>query len=252
MFKLDDKELKQYSKNLKSVAKNAFPKAIRSTLERMAYLTVAEYKKNVKKKFVVRNPGSNIILKSIRYEKCSNTLDVDNMSAHTGQGAKTFGKDTDQLKKQEFGESIVSKSKHIAKPTKYARGGNYKRIVREQNFMSKIKVSRISDLVKHPAKSEFKEFRQAIGYIKHNPDKKIYFLPSRESNFGINGIAELKSGGKKNANFLYSLKGKTQDLKPTPVLKPAGDAIGAKSADVFKHEAQRRISRELSKGLTNS
>ena len=171
------------------------------------------------------------------------------MEACAGQASKTFGKTSEQFKKQEFGETIKAKGKHLVKATKYARGGNYKRLVKQENFMSKIKVSKINDLVEHPAKTEFKEFRQAIGYIKHNPDKKIYFKPSGESYFGINGIAELSNSGKKVAKFVYSLKDKEQPLKAQPVLKPTGEAIGAKSADIFKREAQRRIAKELSRGL---
>lgn len=252
MFNIDKKQLKQYQKNLEEVAKNAFPKTVRSTLDRLAFLTVAEYKKNVKKSFVVRSVKSNIIIKSIRYEKCKGTLDTSQMEALTGQGNTTFGKKTDQLRKQEYGETLVSKSKHIVKPTKYSRGGSYRKLVKSENFMANIKVKKITDLVEHPAKNEFQQFRQAIGYIKHNPDKKIHFLPSGESYLGINGIAELSANGDKSAKFIYSLKDKTQALKPTPVLKPAANTIGAQSGSVFEHEMQRRIIRELSKGLNNN
>lgn len=249
MFDFDDRELKQYKENLKKVSSTAFPKAVRSTLDRMAFLTQKHYKKAVKRKFVIRNAKSNIVLKSIRYEKCSSSLDLSKMDAKTGQAATLYGKNTDQLRKQEFGETITSRGKHIAKPTKYARGGNYKRIVKESHYFSKIKVKRISDLVKHPAKNEFKEFRQAIAYIKNNPEKTIYFLPSGENYHGINGIMRLENNEKKSANFVYSLKGKTQQLKKVPTLEPASKMVGAQSSSIFVHEAQRRILKEMSKGL---
>ena len=252
MFNINSKELQQYEKNLKAASSTAFPKAVRSTVDRLAYLTVAEYKKNVKKTFVVRNPGSNIILKSIRYEKSPGTLDISKMEALIGQGNKTFGKTTDQLRKQEFGETLKAKNNHIVKPTKFARGGSYKRVVKQENFMSKIKVKRISDLVKNPADTQEKQFRQAIGYIKRHPGQKIYFLPSEANRRGLKGIAQLQANGKKSARFVYSLKDKTQPLTAQPILQPAGNKIGAQSGSVFKNEAQRRITSELSKGLNNS
>lgn len=249
MFNFMDEDLKRYQENLKKVSSTAFPKAVRSMLDRQSYLGYQEFKKNIKKKFVVRNAKSNIILKSLRYEKCSSSLDVDKMESRTGQSATKYGKNTNQIRKQEFGETLTSGRKHIVKPTKYARGGSYKRIVRPENLMSKIKVKRISDLVRHPAKTEFKEFRQAIGYIKHNPDKKIFFLPSGESYFGINGIFRLEDNGKKSAKPVYSLKGKTQTLKKVPTLEPASKKIGLQGEIIFMHEAERRIFKEMSRGL---
>lgn len=250
MFSVDDKNLKQYVRNLQAVSSVAYPKAVRSTLDRMAFIGLKEYKKNVRQKFVIRNAKSNIILKSLRYEKCSGTLDINKMEAKTGQAATTFGKTTDQMRKQEFGEYIHSNANHIMKPTKAARGGSYKRAVQPQNFLSKIKVSRIEDLVKHPARTEFKQFRQAIGFARHNPDKPFYFLPSENSYFGINGIAEMNGKDEsKTAKFLYSIKEKSQKLKRIAALEPVGDMVGKRGAEIFKHEAQRRITRELQKGV---
>ena len=244
MFKIDDKELKQLTKNLKEAHKYAYPDAVRSTLNAMAFQTAQAIKPKIKETFTVRS--QNFVKNTIRYE-ATKSKKIDEMISYAGQADKTFGKPSEQFKKQECGETIKAKSKHIVKPTKAARGGSYRRLVRDENLMSRIKVKRISDLVEHPAKTEFKEFRQAIGYIKHNPDKKVYFLPSGESYFGINGIVELNPDGK--SKFLYSLKGKEQPLKPKPVIKPTGEAISAKSADIYKKEAQRRIEKELARGL---
>ena len=244
MFKIEDKELKQLTKNLQEAHKYAYPDAVRSTVNALAYQTAQAIKPKIKETFTVRS--QNFVKNTIRYEGTKSKI-VDDMISYAGQADKTFGKPSEQFKRQEFGETIKSKSKHIVKPTKTARGGSYKRLVRAENLMSKIKVKRISDLVEHPAKSEFKEFRQAIGYIKHNPGETVYFLPSGESYYGINGIVKLSANN--NSKFLYSLKGKEQPLKPQPVIKPTGEEIGAKSADIYKKEAQRRIEKELARGL---
>ena len=54
MFNIDTKDLEQYKKNLDKVSKDAFPKAVRSTLDNMAYRTHTEYKKNIKKELTIR------------------------------------------------------------------------------------------------------------------------------------------------------------------------------------------------------
>jgi len=107
-------------------------------------------------------------------------------------------------------------------------------------------------LVKYPAKTQFRQFRQAIGFAKRNPNQKIFFLPSEESYFGINGIAELDGSRNGNvAKFLYSIKGKSQKLNKVPTLEPAGRNVGMQGQSIFSHEAQRRIMKELSKKLNS-
>jgi hypothetical protein len=244
VFNIEDKELKQLTKNLQQTFKYAYPDTVRRTVNNMAFLASKAIKDKIKETFTVRS--QNFVKNTIRYKGTKSKI-VDEMITYAGQADNTFGKPSEQFKRQEFGETIKAKNKHIVKPTKAARGGSYKRLVRAENLMSKIKVKRISDLVEHPAKSEFKEFRQAIGYIKHNPDETVYFLPSGESYYGINGIVKLSADNK--SKFLYSLKGKEQPLKPQPVIKPTGEAIGAKGVELYKKEAQDRIEKELARGL---
>lgn len=252
MIDIDTKEIKQLSKNLQAVSKTAYPKAVRSTLDRMAFLGLKEYKKNVKQKFVIRNASSNIVLKSMRYQRCSNTLDISQMAADVGQAATTYGKKTEQLKRQEFGDTIVARGKHIKKPTKSARGGSYKKTVRQENYLNQIKISKIEDLVAYPAKTEFKQFRQAIAFAIRNKNKK-YHLVTDEDYRGWRGIFELNGQNENHvATTIYSLKGKTQTLKKQETLKPMIPVIGAQVDEIFVHEAQRRITKELQKQLKSA
>ena len=242
---IDFKDIEKITKNLKQTSKTAYPLTIRSTLNAEAKQTSDEYKKAVPKKFTVRNRG---YLKTIGFNQCENTFDIDKMESAAGQREQFFGKKQEGLRKQEFGETIKSKSKHIAKPTKFARGGQYKRLVRKANFMSAIKVSRISDLAEYPAKTEAQEFKQAVAIAKKYK-KTINFLPSSESNFGINGIAQINGNKKKSVNYLYSLKDKEQKLTAKPTLKPAADKVMANADEIYIHEAKRRMEKELKKGL---
>lgn len=247
MFNIDKKEFTQFIKNLESVAKNAAPKAIRSTFDRMGYLGQKIYKDNIKSNFVIRNSNSNIILKSIRYEKCPNTLNIPDMLVRIGQKETTYGKTTDQLRKQEFGEYLYSKGFHIMKPTKAARGGNYKKAVQKGNLLSDIRAYKIEDLIQHPAKNEFQQFRQAIGYARHNPGNPFYLITD-ENYFGIRGIARIDGSKEaKSAEFLYSIKEKSQKLNAVKSLTPVGKMVGDQADTIFKREAERRIKRELNK-----
>ena len=69
MFEVDDKDLKQYTETLKIVAKYAYPDTVRSTLSKAAFETSVIYKKNVISSLMIRGGKSNIVLKSVHYEK---------------------------------------------------------------------------------------------------------------------------------------------------------------------------------------
>ena len=49
MINADIKDIKQLEQNLLSVSKSAYPKTVRSTLDREAFLAHEQYKKNVQK-----------------------------------------------------------------------------------------------------------------------------------------------------------------------------------------------------------
>lgn len=251
MFNIDSKEFKQYKQNLENVSKYAFIDVVRSTLEKMAHDAREQYLKNIKKEFVIRNAKSNIILKSVQYDGPNwKEHNINKLESFVGQKETTFGKTTDQLRKQEFGEYLVANGKHLFKPTKFARGGNYKKAVKQENLLSQIKISKIEDLVENPAKSEFKQFRQMVGYAQHHKDKKVYTI-LEENYAGLRAVIEFDGNREvdETARFLYSLKDKTQKLNKVPVLQPVNSTIGNQAGDIFVHEMQTRIKRELAKSL---
>lgn len=260
MFNINTKDLEQYKKNLDRVSKDAFPKAVRSTLDNMAYKTQTEYKKNIKKELTIRGGRNNIVMKSTRYERCSGTLEIDKMEADTGQQSMTYGKKTEQLRKQEFGETLIAKSKYTAKATKTSRGGSYKRTVSKERLVSRTNAKKLKDLAKYPAKGTAAQFRQVIA-ITHRTHQTINFIPEKETSrhkFGIFQMWDsgtvIKKDGKKHAKgkaakLLYSFKDKTQKLHERPMLKPATDKVAPKCADIFEQEAERRIAKEISNNL---
>lgn len=248
MINADIKDIKQLEKNLKKSAADAYPKAVRSTLDREAFLAHEKYKENVHQKFVIRNEN---YLKSLRYQKCSSGLNIEKMESKTGQAAQTFGKKTDGFAKQETGSPIIAKKAHIAKPLKSVRGGNYKRLVTKRHYLQNINdVKTIKDLVKNPAKTTEEQFKQAVG-VAHHAKKTINFLPEKsDRGQSIIQIQPKKSKRvRKTAKYLYSLKGRVQKLNKTPTLEPAAQSAAAQGGAIFIHEAQRRILKEMSKDL---
>ena len=264
LIEVDKKELEQYKKNLENTNKYAYPKTVRSTLDRMAFLGKKEYDKNVKKELTIRGSKTkNIVVASIGYEKCQNTLHIENMEAFTGQFDTKYGKKTEQLKAQEFGETLVSKTKYTVKPTKTARSGNNRKLVSRENNLAGMDLKRISDLTDRPSKDIKKQFAQAVGIVQKTipKGKFIHFLPDDSIQGKKFGVFRLISKGsfkdesgklrakKGSVQFMYSFKDKTQTLNPRPMLEPATDKVITKSGEIFVHEAKRRIEKEMKKNL---
>ncbi len=262
MIEVDNKDLKQYTTNLKNTAKYAYPDTVRSTLSKAAYETSVLYKQNVKKELTIRGNSKNIVLTSIHYEKAQyREKNVDNMASYVGQQATTYGKPTEQLKKQELGETLHSKGKFTLKPTRYARGGSYKKFVKKENLISRVEAKHIDDIAKNPIHGDVaKQFKQAIA-VAHTTNKTINFIPDGETSGHKFGIFQLKDTGTyigkdgkkhikgKSAKLLYPFKGKSQNLKARPMLQPAGEKIGAKIGEYYVEEAEKRLTKEMSKNL---
>lgn len=262
MFNIDDKDFKQFEENLNNVHKYALVDTIRGTLNAEAYETMVNYKKEVRSELTIRTPKNNIVIKSIGYDKSNNSeKNIEKLEAVTGQRSEFYGKETDQLRKQEFGETLVSKGKYTPKATKTTRGGSYKKTVPKQNLIARTNAKRIEEIAKHPVEGDVaKQFRQAIAVV-HNTHKTINFIPDGETSrhkFGIfqfkdTGTIKKKDGTKKikghSGKLLYSFKDKKQELHKRPMLEPASKKVSEKSGEIFKNEAEKRLIKEMSKNL---
>lgn len=262
MFNIDDKDLEQYQKNLEQAHKYAFPDTVRATLSKEAYDTSVEYKKNIKKELTIRGGKSNIVLNSVHYEKAQySEKDIDKMTSFVGQQAETYGKKTEQLRMQEFGETMVAKRSHITKATKFTRGGSYKKTVPKDKLIAKLKAHKIEDIAKNPVKGDAaRQFRQVVAVV-HNTHKTINFIPDEKTKRGKFGIFQFRDTGTRikkdgtkvikghSGKQLYTFEEKTQKLHERPMLKPATDKIAPNAKEIFVQEAERRLSKEMKKGL---
>jgi hypothetical protein len=264
MIECDDKDLKQYIQNLQNAHKYAFPDTVRATLTKAAYESSLLYKKNVQKDLTIRGGKTNIVLTSIHYEKAQyKEKDIERMASYVGQQAQTYGKTTEQLRKQELGETIHAKGKFTLKATKFTRGGSYKRFVQKENLISRTNAVHIEDIAHHPIKGNVKQqFKQAIA-VAHTTHKTINFIPDAKTSGNKFGIFQFKDTGTKigkdgkkhakgkAAKLLYSFKDKNQNLKPKPMLKLAVEEIAPRMGEFFVNEAEKRLSKEMSKNLKN-
>lgn len=270
MFDIDDKDLKQLQENLNNVHKYALVDTIRSTLNKEANDTLVEYKKNIRKELILRTPKDNIVLKSVGYDKTDyKEKNIDKLEATVGQRAEFYGKSTEQLRKQEFGESLIAKGKYTPKATKTTRGGSYRKIVPKQNLISRTNAKKIEDVAKNPVKGDVaKQFRQAIAVVhntKNKDNKVINFIPDGETSRHKFGIFQFHDTGTKTvknekgkkvrkikgkaAKLLYSFKDKKQELRKRPMLEPATNDTSKKAGEIFKKEAEKRLLKEMSKNL---
>jgi len=259
MLAVDDKQIKNYAKSLKNISNSALPKAVRSTLDALAYRTSVAYKDNVHRTFTVRGGKSNIVLRSIRYQKCGKSLEIYKMEAKTGQIAITSGKKTDQLRKQEYGETITANSKYLAKPTQTARGGSFSKKVPIKNYKKKIKAKKIDEIAKNPSHSStYTQFAQVVAVV-HNTHKTTYFIPDKPTSHKKYGIfkfvdtgTHINKRGKKvinghSAKLLYKMEYKSLKLRPRPTLEPATKETMQNFGTIFIKEADRRIDKEMKK-----
>lgn len=258
MFDIDNKQVKNLTKTLKRLGNEAFPKAIRSTLDATAYNTSQLYRDNVYRTFTVRGKN-NIVIRSIRYEKCSKGLDISKMESKTGQQTKTSNKKTDQLRKQELGETITAKSKYLAKPTQTARGGSFVNKVPLKNYRKRIKAKKIDEIAKNPSHgSTYTQFAQVVAVV-HNTHKTTYFIPDKPTSHKKYGIfkfidtgTHINNRGKKvinghSASLIYKMEYKSQKLRPQKTLEPATAKAMKDFNKTFLKEAYRRIDREMQK-----
>lgn len=247
MFQIDTKNIKQLVKNLERAHKDALPKTIFYTLDRMAKGTALQGKANVSKSFTLRN---KYIQGSIG-NKSKRAKDINAMESYAGQFAIYKGKPTGQLEKQEYGQSILAKGKYTFAATPSARGGSYKKTIRKANMFGGLDVHNLKQIVKTPTKDPRKEIPQAIGYaFRHNKSFAIIAHSPKYLRYGVFRITP--RGQRGLASMLYKLNDKKTNIKVTQWLKPATDKVMATAERIFVSEANKRLEKELSKGLGHS
>lgn len=241
MLKVDTKDLKTLCDNLRNTSKKAYPLAVRSTLNRQAFETSKEVKKNqLKKTFILRNA---YIQKTVGYQRSENVFEVSAMESFAGQFDKFAGKKTNQLEHQEMGKPVVAKGKYTKAPTLSARGGTFAKKIKKGalfNSLKNKKIQKINDIAMYPSKFEL---NQAVKIAQKWNEEFILVSTTQK---GIKGVFKVN---KKGVKLLYKFTDKANKIKKREWLKPVAEKILHKSDKIFIEEAERRIEKELSQNL---
>ncbi len=245
MLKVDTKDVQKLVDALREVSRSAYPLTVRSTLNRLAYDT-KELSSNetIPHTFTTRN---TFIQKSVQYERSENTFSIGAMEARAGQVSDYLGKKTDQLEKQEYGQPVVAKGKHLFTPTITARGGDYKKPVLRRYHFPKLEIKTLDDLVEYPTKNPFLEIKQACGYARRNNETFNIIARSPRQKYGIFNIVPGKVRNK--AQMIYSIGEKSRVIDKTRWLDKTAKTVGVKVDEIFLEEAKKRIEKELAKKL---
>lgn len=244
MFKVDTKDIQNLVDTLRNISRSAYPLAVRSTLNRLAFDTKKVASNEIiPRTFTTRN---TFIQKSVQYERSENTFSIGAMEARAGQVSDYLGKKTDQLDKQEHGLPVVAKGNYTFAATPAARGGSYNKPIPKRNLLNSLNVKKLNDIVENPTKETHKEIRQSKAFAI-TKGKKINVLLSNSK--GRKGIYTIS---KNSVSLLYRLNDKTNRIKQRKWLEPSVNKVMKKIERIYASEAKKRIEKELSKNLKHS
>lgn len=209
MFKINDKEIKNFERDLKAFADRAYPFATKNTVNTAAFHAQKTARNDIKVKMVLRNRHA---LQSVQVDQ-ANTLKVSRQAAVIGSTA-------DYMEDQEFGTTIVSKGKKgVSIPTGYSAGQEGQsprtRLPRKPNKLVNIRLKHSRKKLKTRRARNAARLREAAS----SGHKYIYLDLGRSE-----GIFKV-IGGKRNPRIkmIHDLSRKSVSIPRNPWLKPAVD-----------------------------
>lgn len=243
-FKVDTKDVQKLVDALRDINRTAYPLAVRSTLNRVAFETrKLSSTETIPHTFTTRN---TFIEKSVQYERSENTFSIGSMEARAGQVSDYLGKKTDQLDKQEHGSPVVAKGNYTFAATPTARGGNYNKPIAKRNLLTALNVKKLEDIVENPTTETHKEIRQSKAFATTKGKKINVLLSNAKGRKGIYTIS------KNSVSLLYRLNDKTNRIKQRKWLEPSVNKVMKKAEDIYVDEAKKRIEKEFAKKLKRS
>ena len=175
-----------------------------------------------------------------------NIFNISSMQSFAGQRSQHLGKKTEQLAKQETGSPIVAKGNFTFAATPSARGGSYKKTVRKANLLTSLNAKKLSNLVANPTKNPTRQAAQAQAFAVRNKTSVNVILTNSRGHKGIYKVS------KKSVTLLYNLRNKRTNIKRTQWLQVATNKTLASADMIYSKEANKRLEKALSKGLSTS
>lgn len=244
MFKVDTKDIQKLTDALRDASRSAYPLAVRSTLNRVAFETKKlSSTDTIPHTFTTRN---TFIVKSVQYERSENTFSIGAMQSRAGQVSDYLGKRTDQLDKQEHGQPVIAKGNYTFAATPAARGGNYNKPIAKRNLLTALNVKKLDDIVENPTTETHKEIRQSVAFATAKGKKINVLLSSAKGRKGIYTIS------KNSVSLLYRLNDKTNRIKQHKWLEPSVNKVMKNIENIYTEEAKKYIEKGLAQKLKRS
>ena len=218
MFAINDKEIKEFEKDLKAFAHRAYPFATKNTLNKSAFHAQGLARKGVDTKMTLRNKFTK---QSIQVDQ-ARTLNVSRQSSRVGSTA-------DYMEDQEFGATQSrSGKKGIPIATGYSAGQEGQtprtRLPRKANKMVNIRLRRRNA---RRAKTRKQEVLFRIQDAVASGNRTIYLnLGKRQGIFRVvGGSKRFKRGGPKGARIkmLHDMTNSSLVTPRNPWLRPVID-----------------------------
>lgn len=220
MFSINDRQVKDLERQLKTFKARALPFATKATVNGAAFKGQQIARGDVGKNMITRN---NFTKQSIQVEQ-TKTLDIKRQAAAMGSTAG-------YMEKQEFGGFTNKTGKEgVAIPTSYSAGqamksSPRKRLPRKPNKMQNI-------MLKTRGKKGGSRKQRNIVAIKtaaSSGDKYVFLDLGRKK-----GIFKVTGGKRKpQIRMIYDLSEPTTPVPKNPWLKPASDKTAAFIPDIY-------------------
>jgi hypothetical protein len=228
MFSVNNAEVKQYERDLKVFAANAFPYAARQTLNDVAFAAQKTAKLNARTSLVLRNKFTE---QSIRVERATG-LNIRQMYSVMGSVAP-------YMEDQEFGGVKRKRGKTgVAIPTSYSSGeGTYaqprKRLPRKPNKLQSIRLKKRAGVNRKQ--------KNLIAVKEAAASNNKYAYLSLGKTKGIFRVV----GGKRNPKpmMVHDLSEQSVLIPKSPVIVPAAIAVKPKIHRIYLKNLKYQMKR---------
>jgi len=250
-----------YAQLLNQIGRAELPLAVRGTLNKAAFETRRQLSEvEMPKTFTLRNTFEN--KKSLHYQRCDNTFDIDAMQSSAGQKAEvdfeTGLRKMEDLREQEVGDTLKARpgSKMMRQPTVASRIGKaFNRPVAGKNRPSKgVKWLKMRDieqkagLLDNPRGQPLSDdgrIKRAHAMMAKFKTNEIYELPLL-GNRSVIGVFRIQAG---KIVLLHKLETGSKKLKKRETVKPAMEAIVPQIGAYFEEQIDARIRKAAMRAL---
>lgn len=218
MFKVDDRQIKRYERDLKTFARKAYPFATKETVNGSAFMAQGFMQEEIRENMVTRNRFTE---RGVRVEQ-TRSLSVPRQAAVVGHIA-------DYMATAEFGGHTERDGEHeTVIPTSYAAGqGETQPRTRLPTRANKLANINLRKRLKNDKRMSRRQKVFLTALVAANEGDKYVFIRSGEGGAST-GIYRVFGKRKRKGKFtqvrmrmVYRMKREATRIPATPTLKPA-------------------------------